>query len=51
MIVNDYFAELIVAGMFAEKGWNIYFPHRDQGFDFIVSKYMGDEEHSCHQKQ
>jgi len=34
----DYFAELYVAGRFAEAGWNVYFPHRDQGFDFIVSK-------------
>lgn len=33
MIVNDYSAELVVASTFAEAGWNIYFPHRDQGFD------------------
>ncbi len=38
LIVNDYSAELVVASTFAEAGWNIYFPHRDQGFDFIVSK-------------
>mgnify|MGYP001810198563 CR=1 FL=1 len=38
MKVNDYSAELIVASRFAEAGWNIYFPHRDEGFDFIVSK-------------
>ncbi len=38
MIVNDYSAELIVASRFAEAGWNVYFPHRDEGFDFIVSK-------------
>ncbi|OQC17773.1 MAG: hypothetical protein BWX72_00355 [Firmicutes bacterium ADurb.Bin080] len=38
MIVNDYSAELVVASRFAEAGWNIYFPHRDKGFDFIVSK-------------
>jgi hypothetical protein len=35
---SDYFAELYVAGRFAEAGWNIYFPHRDQGFDFVISK-------------
>jgi hypothetical protein len=36
--VSDYFAELNVAGRFAEAGWNVYFPHRDHGFDFIVAK-------------
>lgn len=40
MLVNDYSAELLVAGRFAEKGWNVYFPHREQGFDFIVEKYI-----------
>jgi hypothetical protein len=38
MTVSDYFAELYVAGKFADEGWNVYFPHRDKGFDFIVSK-------------
>lgn len=38
MAVRDYFAELFVAGLFADDGWNVYFPHRDKGFDFIVSK-------------
>jgi hypothetical protein len=38
MPVADYFAELYVAGRFADAGWNVYFPHRDKGFDFIVSK-------------
>ena len=38
MRVADYFAELYVAGRFADDGWNVYFPHRDRGFDFIVSK-------------
>ena len=38
MPVRDYFAELYVAGRFADAGWNVYFPHRDKGFDFIVSK-------------
>ena len=36
--VRDYFAELYVAGMLADAGWNIYFPHRDMGIDFIISK-------------
>jgi hypothetical protein len=38
MKVSDYFAELYVAGRFADAGWNIYFPRRDRGFDFIVSR-------------
>ena len=38
MKVTDYFAELYVAGRFADAGWDIYFPHRDKGFDFIASK-------------
>jgi hypothetical protein len=39
---SDYFAELYVAGRFAEAGWNVYFPRRDRGFDFIVSKALTD---------
>jgi hypothetical protein len=38
MKVSDYFAELYTAGRFAEAGWNVYFPRRDRGFDFIVSR-------------
>ena len=38
MKVSDYFAELYVAGRFADAGWNVYFPHRDKGFDFIISR-------------
>lgn len=41
MVTRNYFAELYVAGKFADAGWNIYFPHRDEGFDFIVSKSIG----------
>jgi hypothetical protein len=41
MTTPDYFAELYVAGLFAEAGWNVYFPHRDKGFDFIVTKALG----------
>jgi hypothetical protein len=42
MSVSDYFAELYVAGRFADAGWNVYFPHRDKGFDFIVSRPIND---------
>jgi hypothetical protein len=35
---QDYFAELYVAGLLANAGWNVYFPHRDKGMDFIISK-------------
>jgi len=38
MITQDYFAELYVAGLMANAGWNVYFPHRDKGMDFIISK-------------
>jgi hypothetical protein len=41
MSTVDYFAELYVAGSFANAGWNVYFPHRDEGFDFIISKPDG----------
>jgi hypothetical protein len=36
--ITDYFAELYVAGLLADADWNVYFPHRDQGFDFIMTK-------------
>jgi hypothetical protein len=35
---RDYFAEMYVAGILADAGWNVYFPRRDQGFDFIITK-------------
>lgn len=38
---GSYSAELIVAGRFAAAGWNVYFPHRDKGFDFVISKAIG----------
>jgi len=38
MKVSDFFAELYVAGRFADAGWNVYFPRRDRGFDFIASR-------------
>jgi hypothetical protein len=39
---DDYFAELYVAGVLARAGWNVYFPHKDEGFDFIISKTVGE---------
>ena len=41
----DYFAELYVAGKLADAGWNIYFPHRDKGFDFIIGKEISSGWH------
>lgn len=38
---RDYFAELYVAGIFGDAGWAVYFPKRDVGFDFVVSKQVG----------
>src|ERR1039458_8734232 len=35
-------AELHVAGLFAEAGWRVYFPHRDDGFDFIAARADSD---------
>jgi hypothetical protein len=35
---RDYFAEPSVAGLMADAGWNVYFPHRDRGMDFIATK-------------
>jgi hypothetical protein len=35
---RDYFAEMYVAGIMADNGWNVYFPRRDKGFDFIVTR-------------
>jgi hypothetical protein len=37
---RDYFAELYVAGLFGDAGWEVYFPKRDVGFDFVVSKVV-----------
>ena len=37
---RDYFAELYVAGLFGDAGWAVYFPKRDVGFDFVVSKQV-----------
>ena len=40
---RDYFAEMYVAGVLADAGWNVYFPRRDQGFDFVIAKPVGAE--------
>jgi hypothetical protein len=42
--ISDYFAELFVAGLLADAGWNVYFPHRDQGFDFIITKRISTDD-------
>ena len=39
---RDYFAEMYVAGKLADAGWNVYFPRRDKGFDFIITKSVGN---------
>src|SRR5438128_405916 len=44
MRVSDFFAELYVAGRFVDAGWNVYFPRRDRGFDFIVSKTFSQRD-------
>jgi hypothetical protein len=41
-VEQDYFAELHIAGLMANAGWNVYFPHRDKGMDFIISKTGND---------
>lgn len=38
---RDYFAEMYVAGVLADAGWDVYFPRRDKGFDMIVSRPAG----------
>jgi hypothetical protein len=41
-MARDYFAEMYVAGLFTDAGWNVYFPHRDKGFDYVVMREVGD---------
>ncbi len=38
---RDYFAELYCAGVFGDAGWSVYFPKRDVGFDFVITKEVG----------
>lgn len=35
---RNQFAEMYVAGCFMDAGWQVFFPQRDEGFDFIVAK-------------
>lgn len=44
---RDYFAEMYVAGVMADAGWNVYFPHRDQGFDLIATYPVDDSMIVC----
>jgi hypothetical protein len=39
---RDYFAEPYIAGILGDASWAVYFPKRDVGFDFIISKATGD---------
>lgn len=39
---RDLFAELYVAGVLTDAGWHVYFPKRDFGFDFIITKRVAD---------
>jgi len=34
---RDHLAEFWVAGKLVDAGWNVYFPHRDKGFDLIAT--------------
>ena len=40
---RDYFAELYVAGLMGDAGWAVYFPKRDVGFDFIVTRVVNGD--------
>lgn len=39
---RDMFAEMYVAAMLADAGWELYFPRRDRGFDMIALKRVED---------
>src|ERR1700740_3155825 len=41
--MKDYFAELFVAGLLADAGWNFYFSLRDQGFVFNITKRFSEQ--------
>jgi hypothetical protein len=36
-------AEFLVLQQFVDRRWEIYFPYRDKGFDFVVSKRIGSQ--------
>jgi hypothetical protein len=40
-MIRDYFAEMYVAGLLADADWNLYFPRRDKGFDYIITREVG----------
>lgn len=42
-ITRDYLAEHYAAGIFGDNKWNVYFPHRDEGIDFIATKMIDGE--------
>lgn len=44
---RDFFAELYVAGILGDAGWSIYFPKRDVGFDFIITKEVVVKAYFC----
>lgn len=35
---RDEFTEQYIAGILADAGWSVYFPRKDKGFDFVISK-------------
>lgn len=39
---RDFFAEMYIAGVLGDAGWAVYFPKRDTGFDFVISRRVGD---------
>jgi hypothetical protein len=39
----DQAAELFVANVFVRNGWDVYFPHKDKGFDFIITKKISED--------
>jgi hypothetical protein len=41
-LTRDYFAEMYVAGLLADAGWNMYFPRRDKGFDYVITRHDSD---------
>jgi hypothetical protein len=38
--VRDQFAEMYVAGILADDGWELFFPYRDRGFDFVIFRQI-----------
>ena len=42
---RDHLAEFWVAGKLVDAGWNVYFPHRDKGFDLIAVREVAGHHH------